>query len=54
MMEDAAIRIECLKLALAPSSEKTLATAKDYYEWVTEAAEQSEPPKRRGRPPKEQ
>ena len=47
MMDESAIKLECLKLAQTGSPDATVKAAQVYYDWVT----QSDKPKR-GRPPK--
>jgi hypothetical protein len=47
MMDEAAIKLECLKLAQTGSPDATVKSAQIYYDWIT----QPDKPKR-GRPPK--
>ena len=49
-MDEAAIKLECLKLSHTGSPDMSIKIAQAYYEWITEKP--SEPPKRMGRPPK--
>ena len=47
MMDEVAIKLECLKLAQTGSPDATVRSAQIYYDWIT----QPDKPKR-GRPPK--
>jgi len=49
-MDDAVIKLECLKLSHTGSPDVSIKIAQSYYEWVTK--KDDPPPKRMGRPPK--